>query len=292
MATALTGTAHSGGIPISHVLVACLCLTGLGCQSMQVLRPRLIPTENLLISGALHDAEQLQVQRGNPRPVLDTVGWVIGVPNKILLWNRRVDSHNISPRTEEVITDYLAANGLSSTRVRLNQYAPVDDWKRLTRNDRVAAPWRYTFGAVATLGETILPGRLFGGDHYNPFTDTIHIYSDVPAIALHEAAHAKDFARRYYKGTYAVIYVLPVVPLFHESIATGDALAYANEHLPTHELEESYNILYPAYGTYIGSAFGSMAPAVSAPLYYGAVVGGHVWGRCISRDLASRVDPM
>ena len=39
---------------------------------------------------------------------------------------------------------------------------------------------------------TIFPGRVFGGDRYNPFTNTINLYSDHPSIALHEAAHAKD----------------------------------------------------------------------------------------------------
>jgi hypothetical protein len=264
-----------------------LLFSNVGCRSMRVLQPRSIPADNLFLSEELLNDDEFQVQRGQPRPLLDSVGWVIGIPSKILLWNHRVDNHNISPRTEEVITEYLAVNGLRTTRVRLNQYAPRDDWRRLVRNKRVAAPWRYTLGTVATLGETIFPGRLIGGDHYNPFTDTIHLYSDVPAIAVHEAAHAKDFARRYYKGTYAAAYLLPVVPLYHESIASADALAHAHALMPNHELHETYTILYPAYGTYVGSALGSLIPAGATPLYYGAVVGGHVWGRIISHQMAS-----
>ncbi len=150
------------------------------------LTPRSIPTDRLLLSEQLRDGSP-QVQRGEKRKVIDAVGWVVGIPSKILLWNRRMDNHNISQRTEEVVTEYLAVNALDTTRVRINQYAPGDDWRRLVKNKRVAAPWRYTFGAVATLYETVLPGRLIGGDHYNPYTDTIHLYSDVPAIALHEA---------------------------------------------------------------------------------------------------------
>jgi hypothetical protein len=242
----------------------------------------------LILSDELRDG-QPQLQQGTPRKIIDATGWVFGIPDKLLLWNRRVDNHHIGPRTESVIGEYLAVNGLDTTRVRLNQYAPGDDWRRLVRNKRVGPLWRYTFGTVATLYETIIPGRIFGGDHYNPFTDTIHLYSDVPAIALHEAAHAKDFARRKYKGSYAAVYCIPGVPLYHESLATGDALAYSQIYTTVDEQKEAYNVLYPAYGTYVGSAMGTAAPEYANPLYYGSVVAGHVWGRVRSHHLPTEV---
>ena len=184
-----------------------LCLTG--CRALP---PLAIDATQLYDSPRLID-DQPQIQRGEPRKVIDTVGWIWGIPSKLLLWDRRVDSHHISAETEVAIADYLEYNQLSSVRVRLNQYRPGEDWRRLTRNQSVGAGWRYTFGALSVLGETLIPGRVFGGDHFNPFTNTVHIYSDVPAIALHEGAHAKDFARRRWKGTYAAVYMLPIVPL-------------------------------------------------------------------------------
>ena len=252
--------------------------------SCSPLRPRAITADEFLLSAELRDG-QPQIQRGQPRKIIDAAGWVVGIPDKILLWNRRVDNHNIGDRTESIVNEYLVVNTLDTTRVRINQYAPRDDWRRLVRNKRVAAPWRYTYGAIATAYETILPGRIFGGDHYNPFTDTIHLYSDIPAIALHEAAHAKDFARRKYKGTYAAAYILPGVPLIHESIATGDALAFAEIYATAGEQKEAANVLYPAYGTYVGAALGSAAPRYANPLYYASVISGHAWGRIHSRGI-------
>ena len=166
------------------------------------------------------------VERGQRRPFIDGVGWVIGIPDKIVLWNRRIENHNISLETEQAIADYLARNDLTTVKVRLNQYAPGKDWQRLVANKSVGWGWRYTLGTASWLGETLFPGRLIGGDHYNPFTNTLHIYSDVPAVAIHAGGHAKDFARRRYKGTYAAIYLLPVAPLWYEAIATNDALSY------------------------------------------------------------------
>jgi hypothetical protein len=219
------------------------------------------------------------IERGEERPVLDAVGWVIGIPSKIILWDSRVDNHKISYRTEAAIAEYLAANELHDVKVRLNQYSPGDEWKRLVANDAVGPGWRYTIGTLSVLGYTLLPGRLLGGDNYNPFTNTINIYSDVPAIGLHEGGHAKDFAQRKWKGTYAAGYVLlPVFPLYPEAIATRDAIAYLQEHGSPEEEREGYLILYPAFGTYVGGAVGEF---VGPPLYAyaGGILVGHAAGR-------------
>ncbi|MCP4004231.1 MAG: hypothetical protein GY725_08555 [bacterium] len=84
--------------------------------------------------------------------------------------------------------------------MRLNQYSVPGEWARLFRNRNIGGFWRYTFGILTLATYTALPQRAFGGDNYNPFTNTINIYSDVPAIVLHEGGHAKDFARRESKG--------------------------------------------------------------------------------------------
>jgi hypothetical protein len=228
-----------------------------------------------------------QVERGSKRPVLDGVGWVIGIPGKIVLWDRRIDNHDVSLHTEARIAEYLAANELTNVKVRVNQYAPGDEWRRLRNNTAVGWGWRYTFGTFAWLGETIFPGRVWGGDHYNAYTNTIYLFSDVPAVALHEAGHAKDFARRDWPGTYAAIYTLPIVPLYHEAIATRDALGYIREFGSEDEEREAYTLLYPAYGTYVGGAMGDFVPGYGLAVYAAAVAGGHVAGRIE----AARVQP-
>jgi hypothetical protein len=236
----------------------------------------------------LQDVTGDQLERGERRPILDGAGWVLGIPSKVVLWDRRIDNHSISPETEQAIAEYLAANDLATVKVRLNQYAPGDEWRRLVANDAVGAGWRYTFGAVSWLGDAILPGRLFGGDHYNPYTNTVNIYSDVPAIGLHEAGHAKDWARRKYKGTYAAVYELPCAPLWYEAVASRDALAYVRTNGSPEDQEEAYRLLYPAYGTYVGSAVGGFLPGVGIIPYAGAVVGGHVAGRIEGRRIADQ----
>src|SRR6056297_292372 len=48
--------------------------------------------------------------------------------------------------------------------------------------------WRYTAGVYNGLKYTLLPGRLLGGDWYNPFTNTTHIYSDLAPVAIARTA--------------------------------------------------------------------------------------------------------
>jgi hypothetical protein len=256
------------------LFVCTLCLSG--CR---ILAPQAIDNSKQNIAPELIQANSLPIERGKPRAIIDGVGWVVGIPSKLLLWDSRIDNHNIGLETEACVTEYLSQNQMGHVKVRLNQYRPWDDMKRLTKNKSMAWPWRYSIGTLSVLGETIVPGRIFGGDHFNPYSQTIHLYSDVPAIALHEAAHAKDFSRRSYPGTYAALYGLPVVPLYHESLATKDALAYAQETDDPALQQEAYRILYPAYGTYVGGAIGSVLPMASFPAYYGSVILGHAAGR-------------
>lgn len=227
---------------------------------------------------------EVQMERGRPHKAVDTFGWVWGIPSKILLWDRRVENHRIDAHTETQLATYLNENELSTVKVRLNQYHPRDDWHRLVANKSVGAGWRYTVGAVSVAVEAIFPGRLFGGDHYNPFTNTIHLYSGSPEIALHEAGHAKDFARRKWKGTYAAARILPIVPLIQEAIATSDALGYLEATQSVSAQQEAYEILYPAYGTYVGAEIKTLGPL---GVILGAL-GGHAVGQWQSWQLEEK----
>ena len=88
-------------------------------------------------------------------PLLDRTASSLGFANKLALWDSRADNHNISPQTETAIVNYLQQNGLGSTLVRVNQYDPVDEWRRLVANKRMAAPWRYTVGTYDWLKYTL-----------------------------------------------------------------------------------------------------------------------------------------
>ena len=245
-----------------------------------------------------------QVERGTPHGFLDWIGHhIVSLPSKIILWNWDVANHDISAETEATIMKYLSENDLHNVKVRLNDYSPGAEWCRLFRNKSVSPVWRYTLGVISVSFYTILPERFFagfiGGDHYNPFTNTINLYSDHPAIALHEAAHAKDFASQEDKGFYAAARLLPIVPLIQESKATSDALGYLIDKEVPDEQREAYEILYPAYGTYIFGAglFGAAYDYV--PIDNGikliangvGILLGHACGRAKSGEIEQSENP-
>jgi len=201
-----------------------------------------------------------QIERGAPLPPVDAVGNFLSLPIKLLLWNWKLNVHSISPDTEEKLVAYLQARhlpALADARFQLNEYHPGQDLSRLVHNHYVAWPYRLLIGFPVTLiVDVLLPGRLFPwGDYYNPYTNTVHLYSDLPAVALHEAGHAHDLATRRFKGTYSAARLIPFVDLYQEYKATQEAIRYLKE-IKDHETEfAAYKVLYPAYGTYVGGYF-------------------------------------
>ena len=219
-----------------------------------------------------------QLERGTPVPPVDLLGNVLALPAKLLLWSWKFDSHSISVSTEAELVSYLEESDLPylhDTKFRLNQYRPIQDLSRLIKNRGVAWPYRLLLGLPTTLlMEVLLPGRIFPwGDYYNPYTNTVHLYSDHPAISLHEAGHAHDFAGRTYRGTYSLARFIPFVDLYQEWDATSEAITYLKEAGHRETEINAYKILYPAYGTYVGSyVFPPVGTVVGAVL-------GHVRGR-------------
>ncbi|MCA9044498.1 MAG: hypothetical protein KDA69_09265 [Planctomycetaceae bacterium] len=199
-----------------------------------------------------------QIERGRPNALVDGAGWVVGIPQKVMLWNSRVDNHNVSQRTEQMVKGYLDEHDLAETKVRINQYAPLDEWRRLCGNSEVGIGWRCTFGALHTLGYTVLPGRVFGGDSYNPYTNTLSIYSDVPSLGVVEAAYAQDVRSRNYPGTYAFTQEIAPFSLWHDTTALGDAENYIARQGRPEEHIEAVQVLYPRYGMKAGYAVDSL----------------------------------
>jgi hypothetical protein len=225
-----------------------------------------------------------QIERGRPHALVDGLGhYLFSLPSKLLLLDWKVGNHDISETTEADLREYLDANGLCNVKVRLNQYAPGGEWSRLARNREMPAVWRWTLGAVAVSMYTILPERLFagliGGDHYNPYTNTISLYSNRRAIGIHEAGHSKDFAgkrNRHWRGAYAALRLLPLVPLWQEGAATADAISWERAHGSGRDEKAAYRSLYPAYATYVGGEVGRWygGPWIT----YAAAVPGHLAG--------------
>ena len=216
--------------------------------------------------GAGYASGSVRVVRGRSIPLLDRTASLIGTVNKVALWDHRADNHSISPTTERMVASYLQSNGLNDTLVRSNQYDPVGEWQRLARNKKIAAPLRFTVGAYDVLKYTLVPGRLVGGDWYNPFTNSVHLYSDIPAIGLSKAAYAKDVYSRKRPGAYASSQDLPLFGIYHETLANREVISFMRARGGPGAAQEAERLLYPDLA-------GSLGAQTLGFLPYGSVYG-------------------
>lgn len=201
-----------------------------------------------------------EFEYGEPHKVLDGIAWTTGLFARILTLNRSVNKHEISDETEIKIATYLDENDLNDVLVSVNQYDPKGQWRRLRETRQVGALWRYSFGTMTLVQYTLLPGRVFGGDYYNPFTNTLYVNSDVPAVVLHEAAYAKDVHSRHFPGTYASINELPLIGAWRHVVGINDILGYAQLNDDWDVERETYCVVYPQMGIYSTALTGSFVP--------------------------------
>ncbi len=248
---------YRGTVLATIALIACVTV---GCSTFNAFEQR--PDLGLNQSRSLHD---ISIARGKPRPVIDGLGKVFGIPNQIALGNPRVDNHSISYETEQQVAQYLRDQQLDFVLVRANQYDPVGEWKRMVANKNIRPVWKLTAGNYNLLKYTLLPGRITGGDWYNPYSETLNLYSDVAPLAVSTAAYAQDVQSRINPGAYAALKEIPGVGLKHDTTATMLAIDwYAQQH--PDQLESAENILYPNYGASWGGQIGAFLP-------YGEVLG-------------------
>lgn len=264
-------------------MTVCLCLLSLlfaGCAS----KPYQYGTGRADIDSPRSPAMTQQFHVGRPNAFLDASDWIWpgSLLAKLLLWDKDIDSHQIDQATIDELKFYLDQNGMHDVQVLVNSYSPGNQWSRLFKNRNVGAGWRYTIGIISVGLYTILPGRFFGGDAYNPYTNTIYLYSNDVSIALHEGGHAKDFGRRELKGTHAALYNLPLAPLYYEARASNEALGYLRCQNQTEARKDAYKLLYPAYTTYVAGDFGRV---FAGPLWTLLIVPGHMAGQVAASDV-------
>jgi hypothetical protein len=193
--------------------------------------------------------------------------------------------------TVQKASDYLDANGLQGVYVDVREYNPKVQWERLKSNDRISPFWKYTGGTLYHAGYCVLPGRAFGFDNYNPFTNTLSINSLSPPRSVFHAGYVKKVYEQKYPGTYVAMNWLPILPLVRDTSVSNDVLTYARAERDW-ELEKG---LYPQVYARLGGDAVSQAtswipgmaymPFYTSPLLTGA---GRVAGRLTGQAVAER----
>lgn len=226
--------------------------------------------------------QEIAFEYGEPHKVLDSLAWVTGIWSRILTLNSHVNNHELTDETKAKLTAYLEENDLDDVLIRVNQYDPKGEWQRLRANRRIGPGWRYTAGMLYMTHYTLLPGRVFGGDQYSPFTNTMNLNSDVSAIVMHEAAYAKDIRARALPGTYAVVNELPGISLWRHTLGVNDILGYAQANEDWMVERETYRVVYPQMGIHATAPSGFFVPFWDGfVLTMAGAAAGHVTGQAV-----------
>lgn len=229
-------------LQVAVSVVACFCV---GCA--------IAPNRPGQLQALAPAASDVTIVYGKPNRIADGIGTAIGLPARLLTLHPSVNNHEFSDATRTQLVSYLQKNNIADVYVRVNQYDPAGEWRRLRENSRIAPGWKYTVGLLPLTMYTLVPGRIFGGDLYNPFTNSLYINSDIPAVALHEAAYAKDVRDRQLPGTYAAMNEVPFLALWRHVHGVNEVVAYAQSEQDWDIERETYRVVYPMIGMHLAS---------------------------------------
>jgi hypothetical protein len=234
--------------------------------------------------------EDVAFEFGTPRPTMDRMRSVVDFPKRIFHPKAGPPARELSLEHQQQLAQYLSQNDLTDVRVLVNQYDPQGEWRRLKANHRVSPGWRYTAGLFSLAGYTVLPGRVFGHNSYNPYTNSLSVNSDRVASAVYEAAWAKDIHGCPLPGTYATAAQLPGFSVVKSTRAVNDVLGYCRIE-DNWELEhQTYHECYPLVASgVIAPAQFFVNPVIGMVMRAGCSVVGHAAGYMAeARRLAER----
>ncbi|MFH0874390.1 MAG: hypothetical protein V1859_00485 [archaeon] len=199
---------------------------------------------------------------------LSIVSYINNLPAKVLFLSNRIGSHP-HEKTIAQIKESLDSMNLENITVRLGHSSIIHDCYRLFTDERlkdISLLSRIFLGIPYTLIGG-LQAKLRRSDHYNPFTRTATIYSDVPAVAAHELGHAKDFQDKKHVTLYALARTLfaPVV-WYQEFVASY----LAHKSLSPENKWETGRYLVPAFASYMFGPIAIPTLVVGNILYRGA----------------------
>jgi hypothetical protein len=228
------------------------------------------------------------VVHGEPHKTFD--GLRCGTPNDA--------PANLGLATAESLEAYLVKNDLGDLRIEVGHYDPSAQWRALRANPRISGFWKYGPGFWSVVGYSLVPGRAFGRNSYNPYTDTLSVNSDDAAGLLQLAAVAKRQRERQWPGSYAATTGLPGLGWIRSADATGDVIAYARAE-GDWELERSaYRELYPRIGAESVQVVGPVARVMLGGMFWMMPVtrlAGRLLGRGVGwfaeREAARRAVP-
>lgn len=193
-------------------------------------------------------------------PISRTIGYVGSIRGKLMFLSKDVGSY---PKEDVVkgIEDYVRNSGLENVTVRVGHSKILKDTVRLFTDPKlkdISLLGKIFFGISTTVIGGLM-AKLTRADYYNPFTRTVHCYSNIEAIAKHELGHAEDFQHNPVT-LYSILSSIPPVRLYQEFKASQ----YAHKKLSPKNKYQTGRYLVPAFASYLCPLVTPILSAISA----------------------------
>ena len=204
--------------------------------------------------------EEIDIQVGSSNFFIDGIRNLLSLLPKLLLLNNNFNSGNVSKEITDKTREYLHDNNLHDVNVSMNQYKPQEVWHRTFTNPKTSLLSKCTAGLASCLIETLAFPKLSGfpGDHFNPLSNTVHLFSNDLAIALHECGHAKDLNGRKNPTLYVCSRNLPLIgpfiTVYQEFTASSNAINYLRAKRLNEQVKLAFKVLIPAFASYCACA--------------------------------------
>ncbi len=195
------------------------------------------------------NGNSLEIKKDDP--LSRGISYVGCLPTKLIFLSDKMGKYP-EKETQDYVKSYLSKAEFKGVKVRIGHSRVLKDTYRLFTDKNlkdISLAGRIFLGIPSTLIKGLY-AKLTRSDHYNSFTKTAMIYSDIPAIALHELGHAEDFSKRKNPTMYSLMRMIPFFNLYQEYIASRKA----HKNLEEKDKRQTGRYLVPAFATYVAAA--------------------------------------
>lgn len=176
----------------------------------------------------------------------ETVGRLMSINDN--LWNTTPGAIVKRPpveRAQEILDMFKDEPWNGQLHVYLGHAPFIDQMKRLfDENRRIQGGLQKFVGFFSTLG-AVAAGNLLRRDMYNPWNETLTLYNDTKAMALHKVSQAKLWDEAEHPGIKTFLYTLPFFGPVYEWKAAHNVLAKIEDE---QERQNFSKVIEPLWG--------------------------------------------
>jgi len=161
---------------------------------------------------------------------------------------------------------YISENDLADMRIEWKSRDPKTEWERIQDNPHLGPIRRKMLGRLSWGLANLrwqFPG---GGNHYDPFSDTLYLKNDEPIQVLTALARAKAARGSRFPVAGGLVSRAPLLAVGHRVRIASEVQSFARKHNDWDLERDSYRELYPSLLSGSEVAAVAFVPGIAMPI--------------------------